>query len=215
MASYNAETPCTQLVHDYANLIKDKVVLVTGVSPGTLGGHFVESIAKANPALLIIAARNPDKAQKTADEVRQQQQQQQQQQGAPEFRTLKLDLGSFQSVRQAADEVNGWKDVPAIDVVVNNAGIMAPSYVLTEDGFEFQLQTNYLGPFLFTNLIMDKVLASKSPRVVMVSSDGHRLSAFRFDDYKFDVWIYFIPLFIAYADQLGCSCRTERLTTDG
>jgi NAD(P)-dependent dehydrogenase (short-subunit alcohol dehydrogenase family) len=53
---------------------------------------------------------------------------------------------------------------------VNNAGIMAVPYRLTEDGFESQFRTNHLGHFLFTNLIMDKILASKAPRTVQISS---------------------------------------------
>lgn len=180
MTPYGADTTATQLVNDYADLIKDKVVLVTGISPGSLGAYFIQAIAKAGPSCLILAARNPEKAQQTANEVSAAQ-------PTVKTRTLELDLGLFKNVRQAADEVNSWDDVPVIDVLVNNAGIMAPEYKVTDDGFESQLATNHLGPFLFTNLIIEKILASKRPRVVMVSSDGHRLNPFRFDDYNFDV----------------------------
>lgn len=175
-----ADTAATQLVNDYADIIKDKVVLATGISPGSLGGHFVQAIAKASPSCLILAARNPDKAQQTANEINAVQ-------PTVKTRILHLDLGLLKQVRRAADEINSWADLPVIDVLVNNAGIMAPEYKVTDDGFESQLATNHLGPFLFTNLIMKKVLASRSPRVVMVSSDGHRLNPFRFDDYNFDV----------------------------
>lgn len=175
-----ADTTATQLVNDYADIIKDKVILATGVSPGTLGGHFVQAIAKANPSCLILAARNPEKAQQTANEINAVQ-------PTVKTRILPLDLGLLKQVRQAADEINSWDDVPVIDVLVNNAGIMAPEYKVTDDGFESQLATNHLGPFLFTNLIMKKVLAAKSPRVVMVSSEGHRVNPFRFGDYNFDV----------------------------
>jgi hypothetical protein len=102
-------------------------------------------------------------------------------------RMLKMDLDSLQSVRAAADQVNSWTDIPAIDVLVNNAGIMAVEYALSADGFEKQLATNHLAPFLFTNMIMDKILKSKSPRVVSVSSDGHRPSPIRFADPNFEV----------------------------
>lgn len=180
MSPYGADTTATQLVNDYAHLIKDKVVLTTGISPGSLGGFFVQAIAQANPACLILAARNPAKAQQTANEISTAH-------PTVKTRIVQLDLGSFKGVRQAADQVQSWDDVPVIDVLVNNAGIMAPDYQISEDGFESQLATNHLGPFLFTNLIMNKILASKSPRVVMVSSDGHRLNPFRFDDYNFEV----------------------------
>jgi NAD(P)-dependent dehydrogenase (short-subunit alcohol dehydrogenase family) len=64
---------------------------------------------------------------------------------------------------------------------------MATEYALSAERVESQFATNHLGPFLLTNLIMGKVLAARSPRVVMVASDGHRLSGIRFADYNFDV----------------------------
>lgn len=103
---------------------------------------------------------------------------------------MELDLSSLETVRTAAKEVNGWIDVPNIDVLVNNAGIMAVPYSLTVDEYESQLATNHLGPFLFTNLIMAKILASSTPRIVMVSSDGHDLCPMRFYDYHFRVGVF-------------------------
>ncbi|KAH9886587.1 retinol dehydrogenase 13 [Xylariomycetidae sp. FL2044] len=102
-----------------------------------------------------------------------------------QVRTLELDLVSQASVRKAADVVNEWVDVPQVDVLVNNAGVMAIDWAASPEGLDSQLAMNHLGPFLFTNLIMGKLLKSKAPRVVNVTSDGHRLSPFRFDDYNF------------------------------
>ncbi|EAW07338.1 putative short-chain dehydrogenase [Aspergillus clavatus NRRL 1] len=178
-APYNTNTVADELVADYAPQIKDKVVLTTGISSGTLGGFFVQSIAKAEPALLILAARSAEKLAQTAAEITTAH-------PAVQVRTLQVDLGSLQSVRAAAAQVNSWQDVPVIDVLVNNAGIMAVDFKLSPDGFESQLATNHLGPFLFTNLIMEKIVAAKEPRVVVVSSFGHRLNPIRFDDYNFD-----------------------------
>jgi NAD(P)-dependent dehydrogenase (short-subunit alcohol dehydrogenase family) len=178
--SYDANTTASELVSNYADKIKGKTVLTTGASPGGLGGLFVEAIAKASPALLILAGRSLAKLQQTADAISAAQ-------PAVRVRLLKIDLESFQSVQDAAATVNGWTDVPAIDVLVNNAGLMAVDYGVSSDGFERQFAANHLGPFLFTNLIMDKVLASPSPRIVNVSSDAHRLNPIRFADYNFDV----------------------------
>lgn len=177
---YSANSTADELVVDYANIIKDKVILTTGVTPGTLGGYFVQAVAKANPAWLILAARNPEKLSGISSEITS---------ANPDVkvRTLQVDLSSFQSVRDAAATVNSWDDIPAIDVLVNNAGIMAVDYKLTDDGIESQFATNHLGPFLFTNLIIKKLAAAKEPRVVNVSSDGHRMSSVRFHDYNFDV----------------------------
>jgi NAD(P)-dependent dehydrogenase (short-subunit alcohol dehydrogenase family) len=181
---YDFNTTGSQLVHELADHIKHKVILTTGVSPGGLGAQFVGTIAKASPALLILAGRNTAKTQQTANAITK---------ANPEVKTrvLRLDLGSLAAVREAAAEVNSWEDVPYIDVLVNNAGIMAADYALTPDGFESHFGANYLGHFLFTNLIMGKLLAARAPRVVSVSSDGHRLSAVRFDDLDFHVSLLF------------------------
>ena len=74
-----------------------------------------------------------------------------------------------------------------IDILVNNAGLMATAWETSPDGYEIDLATNHLGPFLFTNLIMNKIIASPAPRVITVSSSLHRLGPFRFDDYNFHV----------------------------
>lgn len=178
---YDTNTTASELVNDYKSIIQDKTILITGASPGSLGGYYAQNIAKANPACIILAGRNTTKLEQCTKEI---------QAASPKvkIRTLKLDLSSLQSTREAAAEVvDNWDDIPAIDVLVNNAGIMAPEYRVSVDGFESQFATNHLGPFLFTNLIMKKILKSTSPRIVTVASDGHRLSPLRFDDYNFDV----------------------------
>ncbi|OOQ90841.1 putative short-chain dehydrogenase [Penicillium brasilianum] len=176
---YHHTSTATNLLLDYAPFINGKTILVTGVSPGSLGDFYVKSIAKARPACLILAGRSAGKLEQCARRIHAE---------SPNVRikTLEIDLGSLESVRKAADQVNGWEDVPFIDVLVNNAGIMAVEYKLSIDGFESHFATNHLGPFLFTNLIMKKVLNGRNPRIVIVSSDGHRLSPIRFYDYNFD-----------------------------
>lgn len=168
-----------QLANKLRSEIKDKIILITGVSPNSLGASFAEATASAQPAQLILAGRNPTKVQQTVDAIKASN-------PNVAVRTLQLDLASLSAVRESARELLSW-DLPRIDVLVNNAGIMAVDYARTADGFESQFATNHLGHFLFTNLILDKVLASDAPRVVNVSSDGHRLGHIRFDDYNFDV----------------------------
>lgn len=182
MRAYNTDTTSDDLLKDLSEEIKGKVILTTGVSAGTLGGFFVETIAKAQPATLILAGRNEERTQKTASAILA---------NYPNIKvyTLQLNLSSLAAVREAAATVNSWQHTPVIDVVVNNAGLMATDFSLTVDGFETQFASNHLGHFLFTNLIMGKLLASKSPRIVNVSSDGHRLSPIRWADYNFSVRI--------------------------
>ncbi|KAF6828529.1 short-chain dehydrogenase reductase family [Colletotrichum musicola] len=174
----DASTNGSDLVKEYASHIRGKTVLVTGVSPGGLGAVFAETIATASPALLILAGRNTSKVQQTASVISTSN-------PSVATRTLELDLGSLKNARRAAEEVNGWDDVRHIDVLVNNAGIMAVPYAKTEDGYESQFATNHLGHFLFTNLIMGKILAAAAPRVINLSSNGHRLGTIRWTDFNF------------------------------
>ncbi|KAM5343109.1 hypothetical protein ACJ41O_014075 [Fusarium nematophilum] len=178
MSPNNKSTPIGDLIASYAPLIKGKTILTTGVTPGGLGATFVSATAAASPALLILAGRNAPKLDEISDAI---------QSAHPNVKTRKLvvDLSSMDSVRNAAREVNGWADVPKIDVVVNNAGLMAIPFALTVDGFETQFAAGHLGHFLLTNLLMDKILASEAPRVINVSSNGHSLGAVRFRDPHF------------------------------
>ncbi len=188
---YDKNTKGSQLVKDLADNIKGKVVVVTGCSPGGIGALYVTGIAPASPAAIILAGRTRESIAPTERAI---------QEANPAVKTklLAVDLGSLKSVRRAAREVNSWADMPYIDVLVNNAGIMACPYTATEDGVERQFATNHLGHFLFTNLIMDKILKSKSPRVVSVSSVCHRFNPIRWGDYNFSASIC-IPFTLSIA----------------
>ncbi|KAI2838660.1 hypothetical protein CBS147320_10912 [Aspergillus niger] len=157
-SSYSSETTADALVHDLAAAIMGKSILTTGVSPGGLGATFVETIAAAQPSLLILAGRTVGKIEETANTIKATH-------PGVEVRVLELDLSSFAAVRKAADTVLGWVDVPKIDVLVNNAGVMGIEWARSVDGFEMTFVVNHLGHFLFTNLIMSKILASEAPRV--------------------------------------------------
>ncbi|KAL6797578.1 hypothetical protein GGI42DRAFT_76546 [Trichoderma sp. SZMC 28013] len=176
---YKAEITGDELVAEYTPIIKGKTILTTGVSPNSLGARYVEALAAAQPKLLILAGRDLAKVNQTAEAI---------QKAHPDVQTraLQLDLGSFASARKAAAEVNSWDDVPAIDVLMNNAGIMATPYKICEDGYESQLTCNHLSHFLFTNLILDKVLASELKRIVNVSSGAHWFSGIRYADLNYD-----------------------------
>ncbi|KAF2799478.1 NAD(P)-binding protein [Melanomma pulvis-pyrius CBS 109.77] len=176
--TYDKKSTASGVASDLASSITGKVVLTTGVSPNGLGAHFVETIAKHQPALLILAGRSAPKVQATADKIKSDPAS-----ANVETRVVILDLASQVQIREAARHVLAFPE--NIDVVVNSAGIMAGPYATTEDGIESQFGSNHIGHFLFTNLIMSKILASKSPRIVNVSSNGHALSPIRFDDYNF------------------------------
>lgn len=185
MSPYTPLTDGDQIASDLSSTIKDKTILITGVSPGGLGAEFAITISKHSPALIILAGRDASKAEQTATKIAEV---------APSVTTriLKLNLASQIQVREAAKEVLEYTEY--IDVLVNNAGIMAKSpYSQTPEGIEAQFGTNHIGHFLFTNLIMNKLISAegivsgRTARVVNVASDGYRLGPVRFDDSNFDV----------------------------
>ncbi|EKG17510.1 hypothetical protein MPH_05247 [Macrophomina phaseolina MS6] len=103
-------------------------------------------------------------------------------------RTVQLDPSSLASVHKAADEVVEMqnRDGVVIDVLMLNAGAMASPYAQTQDGFESQFGTNHLGHFFFANRIIPDMLgAGGKPRVISVSSEGHRFGPIRFADIGF------------------------------
>jgi NAD(P)-dependent dehydrogenase (short-subunit alcohol dehydrogenase family) len=128
-----------------------RTVVVTGANSG-LGEITARELARVG-ARVILAVRNTDKGDAAAADMT----------GDVEVR--RLDLQDLASVRTFADGVDG------VDVLVNNAGIMAVPYATTVDGFESQIGTNHLGHFALTNLLLPKI----TDRVVTVSSMLHLL----------------------------------------
>jgi hypothetical protein len=95
-----------------------------------------------------------------------------------------MDLGSLSSVREATKKVR-----ETIDVLICNAGIMAVPYGKTADGFEMQFGVNHLGHFLLANLLLKEGSIAEGGRIVVVTSDGHRLSDVLWEDPGFQVRI--------------------------
>jgi NAD(P)-dependent dehydrogenase (short-subunit alcohol dehydrogenase family) len=94
-----------------------------------------------------------------------------------EAELARLDLGDLESVRAFA----AAQERP-IDLLMCNAGVMAPPRRETADGFELQLGTNHLGHFALTGLLLARLKAADAPRVVSISSNGHRMGRIDFDD---------------------------------
>ncbi|KAH8551424.1 hypothetical protein BGW37DRAFT_520378 [Umbelopsis sp. PMI_123] len=144
-----------------------------------LGAEAARVIAKHHAALVVVAGRKQESLDDTIQKIKAET-------PSANLRSLILDLSLLESVRHAAAEVNAYPE--SLDVLINNAAIMSPSYYTTKDGFGAQFGTNHIGPFLFTNLTLPKLLASKTgaPRIINVSSISHIFSPIRFDDPFFD-----------------------------
>ena len=97
-----------------------------------------------------------------------------------EVEVRELDLADLGSVRAFAETFAA--DHEQLDLLINNAGVMAPPRRLTKDGFESQFGTNHLGHFALTGLLLAPLLAAPAPRVVTVSAGLHRIGTIRFDD---------------------------------
>ncbi|MGD9792878.1 MAG: oxidoreductase [Acidimicrobiia bacterium] len=156
-----------------------KVVVITGASSG-IGLEASRSLARAG-ATVVMANRNPEKsAAALADVVSSVP-------GA-KVESVELDLTSLASVRAAAAEVLARH--PKIDLLINNAGVMATPFERTVDGFELQFGTNHLAHFLFTNLLLRAVVAAAPSRIVNLTSNGHGISDVRWDDPNYETSEY-------------------------
>jgi NAD(P)-dependent dehydrogenase (short-subunit alcohol dehydrogenase family) len=148
-----------------------RVVLVTGANSG-LGFHTTLELARKG-ARVLMACRNPAKAEKALAMVRKEV-------SNPSVELVQLDLASLDSVERAAEDVAGR--VAHLDVLVNNAGIMAVPFGRTADGFEMQFGTNHLGHFALTGRLLPLLHKATEPRVVTVSSGAHVIGKMHFDD---------------------------------
>lgn len=140
-----------------------RTALVTGPTVGGLGFHTAAELARRG-ARVVLAGRSPERLAEARAALRELH-------PAAAVELVKLDLTSLTSVREAAATAGGFGP---LDLLVNNAGIMAPPYARTGDGLELQLATNHFGPFLLTGLLLPQLAASQDGRVVTVSSLMHK-----------------------------------------
>ena len=161
------------------NSSNEPPVLITGVTQGSLGAEVALQLSHHRPSLLILAGRNLAKLQATETVLKR---------ASPDVSTrlLELDLSSQKQVREASAKVNAYAE--PIDRLINNAAIMGVPYSKSVDGLESQFATNHVGHFLFTNLIIPKLLAAdEGARIINVSSNGHKVEQMRFEDLGFQV----------------------------
>lgn len=142
--------------------IEGKRVIVTGGTSG-IGKATAEELARRG-ARVTITARDDAKGRTAANEIKDAT--------GVKVDVGHLDLSSLDSVRKFAEGYQAAHD--RIDVLMNNAGVMAGSRRETPDGFEWTFAVNHLGPFLLTNLLIDPLVSSSPSRIINVSSENHR-----------------------------------------
>lgn len=159
--------------------LSGKRVLVTGVSAG-LGVETARTLA-AHGAHVVGAARDLAKAEGATGVVREAAAA-----AGGSLELVALDLADLASVRACADALVA--DGRAFDLVIANAGVMAPPFGKTADGFETQFGTNHLGHFVLINRIASLLKAGS--RVVSLASSGHRFSDVNLEDPNFETTEY-------------------------
>jgi len=148
-----------------------KTILMTGATSGIGRAAFL-ALSFMNPHIVILA-RNMAKAKETIKEVADKT-------GNKELEVIHCDLTSLDTVRKAAGDFLASHD--RLDVLANNAGIIAGRRILTHDGFESVFAVNHLSHFVLTNLLLGRLKASAPSRVVATSSYSQFRGHIDFDD---------------------------------
>jgi NAD(P)-dependent dehydrogenase (short-subunit alcohol dehydrogenase family) len=153
-----------------------KLIVVTGANSGT-GKEATRRLAAAG-AHVIMAVRTIAKGEQARAEIVAQH-------PGAQLEVRRVDLADLASVREFADSL--LADGTPIDVLINNAGVMAPpARMTTADGFELQFGSNYLGPFALTTRLLPLILAAAAPRVVTMSSGMANYGRIRFGDLQWE-----------------------------
>lgn len=148
-----------------------KVIVITGANSG-LGLESTRLLASKG-ATVVMGCRTPQKGDEAAALVRAKL-------PKASLEVMELDLSSLASITAFAQALA--QKHPRVDVLMNNAGVMALPYRKTADGFELQLGTNHLGHFALTAQVLPLLEAAPAGRVVAVSSHAHRIGTINFDD---------------------------------
>ncbi|KAH8680750.1 putative short-chain dehydrogenase [Xylariales sp. PMI_506] len=184
---FDVKTEALEVAKAFPENIRGKTVIITGVNQGGIGFYTAQAFASQSPAHLIVAGRSLPRLQKSIDALKADY---------PDvpYHALEIDLSSQKSVRAAAAELLSWSNIPVVDILVNNAAIMCiPERTINEDGIEITFATNHIGHFLFTCLIMPKLIKAAegkpkgATRVVNVSSLSPTAAQMRWGDTNFDV----------------------------
>jgi NAD(P)-dependent dehydrogenase (short-subunit alcohol dehydrogenase family) len=156
----------TRDIHDQSG----RVAVVTGANSG-IGLVTARELARAG-ARVVMAVRDTERGEQAASGVRPT--------AAAEVEVMELDLADLSSVRSFAEAFGERHG--GLDLLVNNAGVMALPHRHTADGFEMQFGTNHLGHFALTGLLLPGLRSRPDARVVTVSSGAHKLGKIDFDD---------------------------------
>jgi NAD(P)-dependent dehydrogenase (short-subunit alcohol dehydrogenase family) len=151
-----------------------RLALVTGATSG-VGFYAARELARKS-ATVIMPARDMRKAKEAAERIEAEV-------PKAQLYLAKLDLADFNSVREFGEHIRQRYGTGSLDLLVNNAGIMAlPKRTMNSQGLELQIVTNYFGPFLLTALLFPLMKQEEGSRIVTVSSTTARSARPEFDN---------------------------------
>jgi NAD(P)-dependent dehydrogenase (short-subunit alcohol dehydrogenase family) len=154
-------------------------VVITGTSEGGLGATTAIALAHAQPSKIFLLARTERKVSNVIKEIKEIS-------PSTQVPFVSIELDDFDSVRKVAATILALTDT--IDVLINNAGVMAIPWEKNKDGIEKTLAINHLGHFLLTKRLFPAIIAAgPGSRVVNLTSAGYKMGPFRFDDWNFSV----------------------------
>ena len=152
---------------------KGKTIIITGANSG-IGFYTALGLAKLG-ANVIVAGRNKERIDKAIKAIEKEN-------ITGSVSAGIIDLASLNSVREFANEFNNTHT--KVDILINNAGVMMPPESKTDEGFELQFGINFLGHFLLTNLLYNKLKSTQNSRVVTLSSIAHRGASIDFGNLR-------------------------------
>ena len=173
MADYRPKMGSEEVAGDTD--LSGKLVVVTGGSAG-LGIETIRVLAKCG-AKVVSTVRDQEKGQIALETVKK---------SVPDadVELAILDLFDLDSVRKCGKEIA--ENFPKIDILINNAGVMAAPLSRTKEGLEIHLGTNFLGHYVFTKYLINNVIQAAPSRIINLTSSAHRLSPYRLDDPFFE-----------------------------
>ncbi|MGV0036058.1 MAG: oxidoreductase [Candidatus Azotimanducaceae bacterium WSBS_2022_MAG_OTU7] len=151
-----------------------KTAFITGANTGI--GYDTARVLAERGAKILLGCRSEDRANEAITRIKSIK-------SNADVTWVPLDLSSLSSVKEAADQVN---QLPRLDALINNAGVMMPPKEVTSDGFELQFGVNHLGHFALTGHLIDKLKDQPGARIVNVSSLAHRQGSIEFEDIHSD-----------------------------
>jgi NAD(P)-dependent dehydrogenase (short-subunit alcohol dehydrogenase family) len=151
--------------------LRGRTAIVTGANSG-LGFSTARELAR-HQASVVLACRSPEKGEAARRAIELAS-------AGADVTFAELDLASLASVQGFAERFRTERD--GLDLLINNAGVMAPPRRETADGFELQFGTNVLGHFALTGRLIDLMEGRQDARVVTLSSNAHKMGRIRFDD---------------------------------